>query len=319
MAYRVRILGTVDRPRVEVSGEVVQDATWDQISQKFGRDENWMRDRLQNNWADRRGRPVVRPAAIFTSDHGPQGWHWGDQSYSRYGLQPVRLIQRAVRSRILKETSEPYAAVVDEWINHSDTETEYGGQLDYSLSDTIESNWSANASIGIQTQVGIEVGSEALGVKASASQTLSLETSFGVGGSKSRQETVSLSRSISKTVQPHTGASPRITATKGSLVVLVDYRALARGPPMDRLRTAAGGRQPRGAQLLLRTRAGPYRHASNHYRDHSDQLLPRCPHGDVRHSRSLRTSGAGYALTRAIKDNGAPCPPSTAIFCTWWP
>lgn len=229
MAYRIRILGTVDRPRVEVSGEVVQDATWDQISQKFGRDENWMRDRLQSNWADRRGRPVVRPAAIFTSDHGPQGWHWGDQSYSRYGLQPVRLIQRAVRSRILKETSEPYAAVVDEWINHSDTETEYGGQLDYSLSDTIESNWSANASIGIQTQVGIEVGSETLGVKASASQTLSLETSFGVGGSKSRQETVSLSRSLSKTVQPYTGVSPRITATKGSLIVLVDYQLWLEG------------------------------------------------------------------------------------------
>ncbi|MDE0034328.1 MAG: hypothetical protein OXU75_14520 [Deltaproteobacteria bacterium] len=223
MAFRVIIEGTTERPTVRVEGEVREDANWGAIRTKFGRDENWMRDRLRANWADKNGRSVVRPKSIYTADKSEWGWPWNDQSYSRYGLRPVQLFQRAVRSRIVKETSEPYAAIVDEWINHSDTPTEYGGALDYELQNTIESNWSASATIGVSTTVGVEVGGDVYGGKASLSQTMSLETSFGVGGSKSQAETISLGRSISKTVGPHKGASPRITATKGSLIVLVDY------------------------------------------------------------------------------------------------
>lgn len=228
MPFRV-MLGRDHNKRltVRVEGEEVKPATWGELAKRGWPDENWMKDRIQRNWADSRGRGVVRPAHAFLNDR--EGWPWGDQSYARYGLTPVRMVQRCVGSRVLRDETQPYAAVVDTWINHSDHPAQFGGSMKAELTDTLEDNWSAEASAGIETTVSVEVGGDVYGGKVGVSQSTSLSTTLGKGGSKSKSNTVGSEASVSQEIPPHTGAESRVNASKGTLVIQCDYACWLEG------------------------------------------------------------------------------------------
>ena len=222
MAFRIKILGTVARPTIEVTGENRESIqTWNQL-EPFGIHKDRLMEHIDRTWKR-------RPRAILLSEQSVNH-HWSDQSFARYGWTPAALIKRAVRSAIIKETNEPYAVIVDEFYHEGPAEVgQYGTTVDKTLSNSIETNWTGSVSVGSSTEVSVEVGGDAVGAKVGVKQTLSLDTSFGKGGSKVVDDSTRVERRLDTELRIGERALAKLTATKGSLVASVVYHTLIEG------------------------------------------------------------------------------------------
>ena len=221
MSFKVTVGGTVERPTINVSGSSREPATWIELAD-WGINWNQIYNKINAGWGHRLANLLVQEAEVQE--------RWGDQSFARYGWQPATICMAAVDAKIIKETNEPFAVVVDEYFHEGPSdEGEYATQIDYQLARSVETNWSRQLSVGQAVEVGVEVGGEAVGAKASVKSTTSMEVTVGQGGSKTVQDATTVSRYLKTTLKKGERALAKVTATKGSLVAAVNYMAWLEG------------------------------------------------------------------------------------------
>lgn len=97
--------------------------------------------------------------------------------------------------------------------------------IDESITETAETGWESSKSLGVSTTVGVEVGSEAAGVKAKLESTISMEASWGQSGSKSKETQVGDGVEIETTIPPGALVVAALTAKRGTLTVQTDIIA----------------------------------------------------------------------------------------------
>lgn len=97
--------------------------------------------------------------------------------------------------------------------------------IDESITETAETGWESSKSLGVSTTVGVEVGSEAAGVKAKLESTISMEASWGQSGSKSKETQVGDGVEIETMIAPGKLVVAALTAKRGTLTVQTDIIA----------------------------------------------------------------------------------------------
>jgi len=127
-------------------------------------------------------------------------------------------------ARIIKITSQPDIIKKAIWDNRgSQTPTVFKSDISVSVEDEVASGWDRSLTLGVSTTVGVEVGSEAAGVKAKFEETFSMETAIGRHGEKSHTLTLGSSSGIEKEVPAGGLEVAALSAYRGQLTASVDY------------------------------------------------------------------------------------------------
>ena len=127
-------------------------------------------------------------------------------------LQPTK-------AKLVSITEQP--TIIDHavWNNsEGDSPTHYEAEINTSVSDTVEDSWERSQSVSISAEVGVSVG------PAEAKTSVAYESSWGVGGSKSKTTDVGASDSISKDVPAGEMVLAALVGQRGTVTVEVDYK-----------------------------------------------------------------------------------------------
>lgn len=161
-------------------------------------------------------------ASYWTAENG--------RAPSGHKVPSPRVTAKPGASRIGKLDRSPVIIFKEIGDNRDGTEPlKFKPHIDESISETVESNWSSTKSLGVSTTVGVEVGSEAAGVKAKVESTISTEFSWGQGGSKSKTIDVGDGVELEYDIPPGGLVVAALTAYRGVLQVEVDVDAVLDG------------------------------------------------------------------------------------------
>ena len=134
------------------------------------------------------------------------------------------------KSRIGKLDTNPVIIFKEIGDNRDgDVPLNFKPHIDESISETMESNWSSSKSLGVSTTIGVEVGSEAAGVKAKVESQISMEATWGQGGSKSKTIDVGDGVELEYDIPPGELVVAALTAYRGVLSVETDITGALTG------------------------------------------------------------------------------------------
>lgn len=219
MTFQVQIVGSLENPDIRVTGEEFHIIKNEEFA-KFQLDIERMKSHFENGWG------IGRPKSIYLRN---KDLPWGDQSYARYGLEDVTVRKKAVSARILSIETAPLIALGLPAYNALDFPVKVKLEASFTLSESLTSTWNAEASGSESVEVGIEVGGEAVGAKASVKSTTTLSASYGEGGSTTNDRTIGSAAGLEIELPPKSSAQAKLTATSGRMIVLVDYQTSIEG------------------------------------------------------------------------------------------
>lgn len=213
MAFNIQILGTTEKPSVRATGEEVR-VIKPEDHEVIGLNMGGLLSRIEGGWGG------GRPKAIYLRN---EDLPWNDQSYGKYGLTEVQVRRRITSARIVEEVLRPYAALGIPARNNSGRKATVEVAANFSVTNSVSSSWNAEARVGASQTVSVEAGGDVYGGKVGISSTVSVEASYGQGGSESKDEQVGHSGSVSIELDPHTAAQAKLTASRGQIVVVIEY------------------------------------------------------------------------------------------------
>ena len=163
----------------------------------------------------------------------PDWWHatdikgeWGEYAAERdrgKDVQEVRLQKRPVSARIVTIESHPAAQVTRKRRNTSD----HRGTFQVELEDSVSVDFSRTASnewaVGSETTVGVEIGGELAQAKTKVEQTISFGYTRGEETTRAKGEAISVADSIEVELGPGEEAIASLSASRGAIIVDVDY------------------------------------------------------------------------------------------------
>lgn len=213
MAFQIRVVGDLEHPRIEASGEERRLLKPEEYG-AVGIDIAHLKRHFANGW----GGP--EPKNIYTVN---EQLPWGDQNYQKYGLEEGFIRRRLIEARLVNTETSPYQATGLAARNNSDREASVHVNTDFSVNHTMSTNWNVNASVTATTSVEVTAGGEAYGGSVKMGQSLSVSAGYGQGGEDSKSEQIGSSAGVQVELPPHTGAQAKLVSSKGSLIIRAKY------------------------------------------------------------------------------------------------
>ena len=152
----------------------------------------------------------------------------GVPNWSRRDVEWAYVILQPSNARIVSFSSAP--DIQDSQIldaRESDVPIDFDVKISDTVKNTTESNWHRDFDIGVSTTIGLKVSEG--GVEASAEFSMHMDTSWGKGGSTSKEVEVGSELGESVTLQPGMLEVAALSAYRGSLIVQVDITATIGG------------------------------------------------------------------------------------------
>lgn len=143
---------------------------------------------------------------------------------------PPRVVMKPTHAEILEITSQP--EIVDKQIFDARSEsepTDFHAAISDSVTNSVETNWSSSVSIGVSTTVEVEVGTDIIDAKAKRSLTISMDTSYGRGGSKASSTSLGVDTQIREELKPGELAVAALSVSRGTLTAAVDFATILTG------------------------------------------------------------------------------------------
>jgi len=177
--------------------------------------------------------PVIWEASKYIFGHPPNDMWIGQPTGGQFGgkgyemndhWQQPQLRRTFRRGQIVSlDTTPEILAAVRHDNSHSSIEGDYEASLEREVFDTIEVNDETSLSVGYSITVGVELGSEASGVKAKVESTLSTEATKTQGETKANGKTLKANQGVSVVVPPHRVMRSVLYAAFGQAVFNVTY------------------------------------------------------------------------------------------------
>jgi len=221
---------TREDTKIEVHGVDESSATWDTLA-AWGLDYETCFHIIDRWWGS-------LGWIGFQADAGgwePGGPHGGTRTLSLFrdthplaveGKQPDPIVRSVpIRARIDRISQEPSIISRQVYDNGLDDPETFEGSVAEHVTQSVESNWSEDRSIGVSQAVSVEVGVGAIGGNVSAETTLSYNTSWGKGGSRSEDTEVGDDIKVAVDLKPHQMCLAALTAYRGDLTASVDVVA----------------------------------------------------------------------------------------------
>lgn len=158
-----------------------------------------------------------RPNDAYLSSPTP----WGDL-YKTYGWPQVQTVLVVDKAEIMGLTSQPVIVKTQEFVNNSSQKGTFNVAISEQLSNTATTSWNMGASLTVTEKITAGIDFIA---KGSAELSMSLTTSFGVGGSNSKTVTVGSNSGVTVELDPGESIIASLSASRGSLRVRIWYRA----------------------------------------------------------------------------------------------
>jgi hypothetical protein len=152
--------------------------------------------------------------------HSPTPWN---DLYKTYGWPQVQTVLTVASATITGITSQPVIIAQQTFKNSSNKQGTFNVEISDTVTDTVESNWSATNSIDV-TQT-VEYGISFLGAKGGGSTSMSYTRTWGEGGSKSQSVAIGASQGVTVVLDPGESVLALLTASRGVMKVRIVYQA----------------------------------------------------------------------------------------------
>ncbi len=163
-----------------------------------------------------------KPNDVFVKSPTP----WNDL-YKTYGWSQVKTVLVPVKAEILGIDSQPDILATKTFTNNSSVKGTFNASISQEVSNTVSSNWSTGGTLSISEAIEVGVNIEVFSAKSTT--TISYSQSWGIGGSKSETSTVGSSAGVSVELDPGQSVEAKLSASKGSMKVLVTFNAYLTG------------------------------------------------------------------------------------------
>lgn len=194
---------------VQASGSV-QHIITQQERESFNLNDNQLKNAVSAYFGK-------RPNDAYLSSPTP----WGDL-YKTYGWPQVQTVLVVDKAEIMGLTSQPVIVKTQEFVNNSSQKGTFNVAISEQLSNTATTSWNMGASLTVTEKITAGIDFIA---KGSAELSMSLTTSFGVGGSNSKTVTVGSNSGVTVELDPGESIIASLSASRGSLKVRIWYRA----------------------------------------------------------------------------------------------
>lgn len=138
------------------------------------------------------------------------------------GLQVI-----PISATVLDITSVPTIIATSTLENNSDIPAEFEVNIEESVSNSVESNWSEGGSLSFDQT--FSYGVSFFGSGGGGSTSLGFESNWSQGGSETTEVTLTTGAAVKVTLQPGETVFARLNASRGKMVIEVKYRVLPTG------------------------------------------------------------------------------------------
>ncbi len=157
------------------------------------------------------------PDDVYLSDPTPDNW------YETNGWEPVSVLLRPVKSEIVEMSREKTILHSQVFTNTSSFLSNFDVGLSKDVSEDVGTTWSQSISIGIDQSV--DYGTKFI----RGSTSISFQTDFQEGGSRSRSVSIGQSSGVGVAIPPGNSVRATLTAFDGKAKSRVTFEAILRG------------------------------------------------------------------------------------------
>jgi len=211
MGINVNIIAgsTAEASSVRASGSIVEIIT-DTQAQLFGLSDSGLKNAVKAFFGQ-------APNDAYLHSPTP----WGDL-YMTYGWPQVQSTLDVISAQVLTLKSNPVALGTRKYTNNGATVATFTADLTDTVNETTETSWSQTQ--GVEVGQTISYGVEFSGVNIGGETSISYSQEFGVGGSESKEVSISATSGVSFELVPGQSAEVDFNASRGVLEVELVYQ-----------------------------------------------------------------------------------------------